>query len=129
MSETCSVILEALYASRTYKTGVISTDDLLARINTVAEETLKEGDKFVKRGTPWDEAYQKNSHFMSSTDVEALFPSLEARSSAEICRKAVVDSDRQIQSLDLEEALLYLTVNERNTWTWMTWTSPGSSSL
>ena len=41
---------------------------------------------------------------MAATDVEALFPSLEARESARIC------SD--VQNLDLEEALLFLSVNE-----------------
>ena len=56
MSETCSVILVSLYASRENKAGVISTDDLLARINTLAEETAKEGGKYVKRGAPSEEA-------------------------------------------------------------------------
>ena len=43
LSETVSTILEALYSGREDRAGVISTEDLLARINLLAEGLVKEG--------------------------------------------------------------------------------------
>ena len=66
----------------------------------------------MKRGTPWQEAYGKGKCFVSATDVEALFPSLDSRESARICCNTIQESNMIIENLNLEEALLYLTVNE-----------------
>ena len=60
----------------------------------------------MKKGAPWNQAYRKVACFIAATDVEALFPSLDAKTSAEICRKTIANSDIVVQNLDLEEALL-----------------------
>ena len=92
---------------------MISTDDMMARMNVLSEGLKEEGGIFVKRGTPWDKAHTNGACFISATDIEALFPSLEARSSADICKTSIIESDLQVQNIDLEEALLYLMVNEK----------------
>ena len=113
ISETISLILESVYAGMEQRTGVISTDDMLARVNMLAEGVKKEGGTFVKRGAPWEEAYGKGKCFITATDVEALFPSLNAKTSGQVCMEMIIRSDIIPQNLDLEEALLYLTINEQ----------------
>ena len=113
MSETVSIILESIYAGMEERAGVISTDDMLARINLLAEGVREEGGTFVKRGAPWAEAYGRGKCFITATDVEALFPSLNAKASGRVCMEMIRRSNITPQNMDLEEALLYLMVNEQ----------------
>ena len=50
---------------------------------------------------------------MHATNVEALFPSLEAKSSARICREEIKGSKLDVQNFEIEDALLYLMLNEK----------------
>ena len=68
----------------------------------------------MTRGTPWEDAYGKGKCFVNATGVEAFFQSLEAKSSSRICMGMIVESSIIPQTLDLEEALLHLVVNEEN---------------
>ena len=80
---------------------------MLARINLISEEVKTEGGTFGKRGSPPEKACVKGKCFIGATDVEALFPSLGARSSARICKEQITNSSIIVQNFDVEETLLY----------------------
>ena len=101
LSETISVILESLYNDLDERAGAISTDDMLARINLVSEEVKKAGGTFAKKGAPEEKAYGKGRCFVHATDVEALFPSLESKTSARICREEIKRSKLDVQIFEI----------------------------
>ena len=95
-SETLSEILESVFKERGGSNlGVISTDDLLRRVEDVnmrLRMSRRAADEGGTGGTPGTGPGEGRPLTMVGTDVEALFPSLEKAESARICMEMVVKS-------------------------------------
>ena len=75
----------------------------------MTEKELKSrGIKIALRG----EEYEENKACITATDVEALFPSLESKTSARMVKDKIAQSKMKFMNLEVEEMLLYILVNE-----------------
>ena len=63
LSEAVSVILESLYSGMESRAGVISTDDMLARKNMVADGVQKEGGFICQERDPLGECIWEREMF------------------------------------------------------------------
>ena len=94
------------------KVGVISSEDFLSKlhkfINTLNDEGLTiynpENDEHVNGD-------RDKVIMMIASDVVALFPSMRARETAQICSEMVERSDLEFGMLDYQEMLLYIRLN------------------
>ena len=95
--------------------GVISTDDMLRRIEDVnlrimmSRRAAAEGDGRGNDGM--GHGVDDRPLTIVGSDVEALFPSLEKGESAKICKEMVTNSTLEFRNIDVQEMLLYIRLN------------------
>ena len=111
LSEILSDMIESVYVSLNNKTGVISTDDLLARFKKLKSTMMKHDISVKTRGEVRPSNYDGNNICLLATDVEALFPSLNAQEASLICKEVIQGSQVTFEGVRLEEALLYISLN------------------
>ena len=105
-------MIESVYVSIENKTGVISTDDLLARLQRQKAVMIKQNIKVMRRGEMNPKNYDGNNLCLMATDVEALFPSLNAQEASRICKEVIQKSNVMFEGVELSEALLYIALNK-----------------
>ena len=111
LTEQIADVLEPVWHSLKGKAGVISTDDMLGRFEVLKAWMREKGAKLRRREQVTPETQEPGDLCLIATDVEALFPSLEAGESGRICKEVIENGDLDFEEIDLPEALLYLRMN------------------
>ena len=105
LSNMLSDVVESLCLSMKNPFEIISSEDLLARIDKFNKEIEKEIEK--------DENYDWREHYiLLGTDVKALFPSLSAERTGRAVRKQVEKSLIKWEEIDDMWLTLYVHLNE-----------------
>ena len=97
LSNILSDIIESVCSSIESPYEVISSEDLLSRIETFNRKLKKEIETRKKVDKDWD---WRNKYMLLGSDVESLFPSLTAKRSARIVREQVERSKMIWENVD-----------------------------
>ena len=92
--------------------GIISSEDLLHRLHNL-NQVIKDNDLIIyDPGNPLHTHGDIESIMMISSDVCALFPSMNRDETARVCSQMMEKSTLEVQNIDYREMLLYLRLNE-----------------
>ena len=94
-SDLLSDILEGMFQADSDGVEVISTEDLLSKVEDLNTQ-IREG------------SIEDTSLMIGSLDVEALYPSIDARKAGQIVRDRITESDLKVDGVDWRWVLIYL---------------------
>ena len=113
LSNMVAELLEAICNSMSSPYEVISTEDMLSRIEECNKITIKMREDKIARGEELTDLDQEL--FVIANDVVALFPSLTSERSGRIVRILTEQSDLEVDGIDYMEVARYIAIERERT--------------
>ena len=106
-------LLESVCNTMTKPYEVISTEDMLARIQECNDRLLEDRKEKIQRGE--ELTAEDEELFVIANDVVALFPSMTSDMTGKIVRELVEDSELEFEGLDYMEIARYIAIERDQT--------------
>ena len=113
LSNMVAELLEAICNSMESPYEVISTEDMLSRIEEANKEILQLRQEKLARGEKLTE--EDEQLYVIANDVVGLFPSLTSERTGRIVREQAEQSDLQIEGLDYMDIARYIQIERKKT--------------